>query len=115
MAQITFNDLPAAVYQLFEKLDKIEKLLANGNYVDKREIQDSLMPIEEAAKFLNLSKYTLYTKVQQGILPAIKPKGTKRLYFNRKSLQEYIQPENANPDLQKESTGILLKRKTYKK
>ncbi len=115
MENITFDSLPVLVHQLSVKLDKIEKLLANGNYVDKREIQDSLMSIEAAAKYLNLSKYTLYTKVQQGVLHAIKPKGTKRLYFTRKDLQDYIQPENANSDLQNESNGLLPKRKTHKK
>jgi excisionase family DNA binding protein len=85
--EFTFEQLPSAISQLYNKLDCIEKLiLAKGDR--SQEEADQLMTIEEAAVFAHLSKATLYGLVSRSGVPCMK-KG-KRLYFSRKELTEWI-------------------------
>ncbi len=49
---------------------------------------DKLKNIKEAAEFLHLSVYTIYSKVSRGELPSMK-KG-KRLYFSTQDLTDYV-------------------------
>lgn len=85
--QPTFDRLPLAVEQLNQKFDYLLKLLKTGEPQQKAE----LLNVPEAAKFLNLAIPTVYSMVSRGELPFFKPKGTKRLYFKRSLLIEWIQ------------------------
>ena len=49
---------------------------------------EQFLTIQEAAEFLRLSVPTLYGKVSKGELPVMKR--SKRLYFSRTELMEYI-------------------------
>ena len=60
-------------------------LLQSAKPKDK---QDDLMVIKEAAKFLNLSVPTLYSKVSKKEIPYMKQ--GKRLYFSKIELINYI-------------------------
>lgn len=86
--EITFDQLPAAVTLLSEKLDYIEKLLS----ALKQPLNDSAsskpLILEEAAEFLSLEEATVYSKVSRGELPHYK-RG-KRLYFCQDELWEYV-------------------------
>ena len=86
MDHITFENLPAAVGEITDKLLRIEKLLeslSTSNYPAKH-----LMTISEAAQFLSLSTSTIYSKVCRMEIPVHK-KG-KRLYFEMQELYEWI-------------------------
>jgi excisionase family DNA binding protein len=52
------------------------------------EPRDQLLTIQEAAEFLNLSVATIYSKVSKCEIPVMKR--SKRLYFSRTELTEYI-------------------------
>jgi excisionase family DNA binding protein len=49
---------------------------------------EQLLTIQQAAEFLSLSVPTMYSKVSKGELPVMKR--SKRLYFSRTELHEYL-------------------------
>jgi len=87
MNQITFNDLPQAVNQLYDKLERIERLLLSKSDQSQSD-EDKLLTIREAAVVLHLSVPTIYGLVQRKGIPVCK-KG-KRLYFSKKELTSWI-------------------------
>ena len=86
METITFDQLPQAVSRLHEKLDHIEQLLREVNHLSPA--ADELLTIAQAAKFLNLSTPTIYTKVSRNEIPVNKQ--GKRLYFYKSEQAEWI-------------------------
>ncbi|NOQ24780.1 MAG: helix-turn-helix domain-containing protein [Bacteroidales bacterium] len=87
MPEINFNNLQESVSQLLSKLDKIEKLLLNNSNQSETE---NLLTVSQAIKFLNLSVSTIYGYVPRKEIPVCKRKETKRLYFSKKQLTEWI-------------------------
>lgn len=87
MENLTFNDLPQAVIQLYNKLNSIEALLLEKSNEPTTE-QDQFFTIQEAGAFLNLSVPTLYGFTQRAEIPVCK-RG-KRLYFSKLSLTDWI-------------------------
>jgi excisionase family DNA binding protein len=83
-----FENLPKAVWQLIDKVDKLEIVLQQFCKQPPRQDDEKPLVIKEAAKYLNLSVPTIYSKVSRGELPYFK-KG-KRLYFLKKNLEEFI-------------------------
>jgi excisionase family DNA binding protein len=65
-----------------------ENSLQNTTSAPEQPDADKLLTVEEAAEFLLLSKYTLYSKVSRKELPA--SKAGKRLYFSRSDLNNYL-------------------------
>ena len=87
MTEITFENLPKAVGQLFDKLNGIEKiLLTQGNYSQPE--TDQLLTIKQAGELLCLSVPTLYGLVSKQAVPVSKQ--GKRLYFNRADLLSWV-------------------------
>lgn len=84
--QLSFERLPEAVGQLYDKLENIERLLS-VRVTSNVEI-DQLLTIEKAADVLSLSKQTVYGLVSRTEVPFMK-KG-KRLYFSQQELMEWI-------------------------
>jgi excisionase family DNA binding protein len=87
MENLTFNELPQAVTQLFDKLEKIELLLVLKNNPLPFD-EDQIFTIKEASDFLKLSVPTIYGYVHRTAIPF--SKGAKRLYFSKKDLIEWI-------------------------
>jgi excisionase family DNA binding protein len=85
MIKVNFDSLPQVVQELNSKIDNITMLLQSAKPKDK---QDDLLVIKEAAKFLNLSVPTLYSKVSKKEMPYMKQ--GKRLYFSKSELVDYI-------------------------
>lgn len=86
MEQFTFDQLPQAVGKLHDKLNSIEQLLREGQHQPQN--IDELLSVSEAAKFLNLSVSTIYSKVCRKEIPVNKQ--GKRLYFYRSELVNWI-------------------------
>lgn len=86
METLTFEKLPEAVSKLHEKLNNIEQLLLAANNHPAE--TDELLTISQAAKFLNLSTPTIYSKVSRKEIPVNKQ--GKRLYFYKSELAEWI-------------------------
>lgn len=96
MRHFTFDQLPEAVSQLYEKLDNIEKYLEqlSNETIHKEE----LMTISAASKMLNLSVATIYSKVCRREIPVNKQ--GKQLYFYKSELQEWIKSGRVKTSLE---------------
>lgn len=106
MEHITFEQLPNAVGQIFNKLERLEQLLRNQN-TTVIEQPEKLLSIQEAADFLNLKVPTIYTKVSRGELPVMKR--SNRLYFSQSELLEYLKTgrKKTNDEIAKEVDSYL--------
>ncbi len=105
---ITFDNLPKAVHEIRIKLDRLENMLLD--LLDQRPEQaDKLLSIDEAAKFLNSSKSTLYRKVMDREIPVMKR--MRRLYFSSKELREYVQAgrKKTRDEIEREATTFIVK------
>lgn len=100
MKRFTFDELPEAVSQLFDRLDRIENRLQQEKEESSKE--KDLLTISGAAKFLKLSVATLYSKVCRREVPVNKQ--GKRLYFYRSELSQWIRSgrRKTNDELDKE-------------
>lgn len=83
---ISFEQLPRAVSQLLEKLDKIESLLSKSPTAQPE--ADTLLTIQQAAEVLCLSVPTIYGLVHKAEIPV--NKRGKRLYFSKQELTAWI-------------------------
>jgi excisionase family DNA binding protein len=86
METLTFDQLPQAVSKLQDKLESIEQLLLHQH--EHPPGYEELLTITNAAKFLNLSVPTIYSKVCRKEIPV--NKRGKRLYFYQSELTEWI-------------------------
>ena len=86
METLTFDQLPQAVSKLQDKLECIEQLLLRQH--EQPPEHEELLTISNAAKFLNLSVPTIYSKVCRKEIPV--NKRGKRLYFYRSELTEWV-------------------------
>jgi excisionase family DNA binding protein len=87
----TFEQLPFTVDQLNRKLDDVLHLLKQQANLPTTDQPDRLLNIREAGEFLTLARPTIYALVSKGQIPFCKPKGTKRLYFNKQELSDWVQ------------------------
>ena len=87
--QITFEQMPAAIGQLSDRLENIERLLSQIEKAGNTQSSDDLMIIKQAAEFIHLSLPTVYGLVSNRKIPFMK-KG-KRLYFSKKELTQWLQ------------------------
>lgn len=87
MEKLTFENLPEAVQLILEKLERLEKVLL-APQSQKAEPEGNI-DISVASAILGLAKATIYSKVCRGEIPAFKL--GKKLLFNRKELDEYIE------------------------
>jgi excisionase family DNA binding protein len=85
---LTFNDLPEAIAEMYKKMSTLERLIHKHFNRPKEEQEEKLMSIKDASKFLNLSVPTIYSKVSRNEIPYMK-RG-KRLYFSNKDLMDYL-------------------------
>lgn len=69
---------------IFQKLDRIEKMLSEHNMLQKE-----VLNFNEAAIYLEVSHSHLYKLTSTGKIPVYKPNG-KKLYFNRLELNDWL-------------------------
>lgn len=113
MQNITFDQLPSAVGQLFDKLEAIEVLLKAQENNPQTE-EDQILTVDECAQFLNLSKPTVYTLISKGELPVMKR--SKRCYFTKSDLVNYLKAgrKKTNSELETEAKNFSLNPKNRK-
>jgi excisionase family DNA binding protein len=72
---------------------------------------EQLLTIQEAAEYLSLTVPTMYSKVSKGELPVMKR--SKRLYFSRTELLEYLKDgrKKSNAEIEQEAKAYLLNNK----
>jgi len=75
---------------------------------------EKLLTIQEAAVFLSLTVPTMYSKVSKGELPFMKR--SKRLYFSRTELIDYIKKgrKKSNAEIEAEADAYLSNKKGLK-
>lgn len=86
-------------------------LNAVRNEQQPTEQQEQLLTIQEAAELLCLTVPTLYSKVSKGELPVMKR--SKRLYFSRTELLEYIKQgkRKSSAEIEAEADAYLSNKK----
>jgi len=86
-------------------------LKAVRNEQPTTEQPEQLLTIQEAAEFLSLTVPTMYSKVSKGELPVMKR--SKRLYFSRTELLEYVKAgrKKSNAEIEQEAKEYLLNNK----
>lgn len=87
MELITFDQLPAAVSNLAFEISEIKQLLLQRENSPTSE-PETLLTVQDAAKFLSLSVPTIYGLISKRELPVIKR--SKRCYFSNIELLEYM-------------------------
>jgi excisionase family DNA binding protein len=83
---LSFDQLPAAVYQLCHEVNEIKRLLIEQPQGAIPANDDKPLSVVEAAEFLGISKQTVYQNIDR--LPHKKRFG--RLYFFRSQLSAYL-------------------------
>lgn len=109
MEPLTFEKLPEAISKLQDQLNNIEKILLEGH--NPTQEADELLTIEDAAKFLNLSVPTIYSKVCRKEIPVNKQ--GKRLYFYKSELIAWIKSgrKKTAAEIHREAEQILASNK----
>ena len=72
---------------------------------------EQLLTIQEAAEFLSLTVPTMYSKASKGEISVMKR--SKRLYFSRTELMEYVKAgrKKSNAEIEQEAKAYLLNTK----
>jgi excisionase family DNA binding protein len=72
---------------------------------------EQLLTIQEAAEFLSLAVPTMYSKLSKGEISVMKR--SKRLYFSRTELMEYVKAgrKKSNAEIEAEAKAYLLNTK----
>lgn len=91
-------------------IDCVNSCLRNNKQESKAPTNqpEQLLTIQEAAEFLSLTVPTMYSKVSKGELPVMKR--SKRLYFSRTELIEYLKDgrKKSNAEIEQEAEAYLL-------
>lgn len=84
--------------KIYKKLEELEKL----TLLSAKE----MLTIDEAARYLEMSKSYLYIMTCKKQIPYYKPNG-KRLYFKKTELNEWLQSNRVTPLDEAESSAAL--------
>ena len=105
--EITFDSIPKAIQDLIIKVNNIELLVKLLTPQQTTPTVDILLTVKEAAKFLDLSVATIYTKTSLGTLPYSKV--GKRLYFSKEELTTYIKSGKvlSNQEIEQKANSYL--------
>lgn len=96
------------------RLSSIENLILDLKHqptkVAPTDQPEQLLTIQEAAEFLSLTVPTMYNKVSKSELPVMKR--SKRLYFSRTELMEYLKEgrKKSNAEIASEADNYLNKK-----
>ncbi|MEC5173903.1 helix-turn-helix domain-containing protein [Chryseobacterium nepalense] len=108
MEILTFEQLPKAVTMLTKEVSELKRLLIKKQEQPTIDQPDQLLTIQEAAEFLSLTVPTMYSKVSKREIPCMKR--SKRLYFSRTELLEYLKEgrKKSNTEIEAEAEAYLL-------
>ena len=98
--QLTFNDLPAVVGELCDRIASMENLLTEklSKQHEAKENTHVPMTVQEACAYLKMPLSTFYYKVKKDDIPVIKQ--GKHLYIYRDELDKWLESSQkfAEPD-----------------
>jgi len=109
--KLTFEQLPEAVTNLTQEVSELKRLLIEKQEQPTTDQLEQLLTVQEAAKFLNLTVPTIYSKVSKGELPVMK-RGN-RLYFSSTELMAYLKEgrKKSNAEIEQEAETYLSNNK----
>lgn len=109
---LTFDKLPTAVTLLAKEVSELKALLLKKSEQPTTQPQDELLTIQQASELLNLSVATIYSKVSKNELPVMKR--SKRLYFSRTELIEYLKAgkRKTSAEIEAEADAYLSNKKS---
>ncbi len=95
--QLTFNDLPAVVGELCDRIANMENLLTEklSKQHEAKENTHVPMTVQEACAYLKMPLSTFYYKVKKDDIPVIKQ--GKHLYIYRDELDKGLESSRKNP------------------
>lgn len=96
--QLTFNDLPAVVGELCDRITSMENLLTEKLLSKQHEAKENThvpMTVQEACAYLKMPLSTFYYKVKRDDIPVIKQ--GKHLYIYRDELDKWLESSRKNP------------------
>lgn len=95
--QLTFNDLPAVVGELCDRIASMENLLTEklSKQHEAKENTHVPMTVQEACDYLKMPLSTFYYKVKKDDIPVIKQ--GKHLYIYRDELDKWLESSRKNP------------------
>ena len=95
--QLTFNDLPAVVGELCDRIASMENLLTE-KLSKQHEVKENThvpMTVQEACAYLKMPLSTFYYKVKKDDIPVIMQ--GKHLYIYRDELDKWLESSRKNP------------------
>lgn len=107
---LTFEQLPKAVSQILQSLERIEHLLSpneGSNFTTNNDGQ--ILKVYEAAKFLDITSSTIYKHTFRREIPHVK-KG-KRLYFVKSELVDWVKSGRVKTsyEIEQEALSYIIK------
>ena len=95
--QLTFNDLPAVIGELCDRITSMENLLTEklSKQYEAKENTHVTLPVQEACAYLKMPLSTFYYKVKKDDIPVIKQ--GKHLYIYRDELDKWLEASRKNP------------------
>lgn len=108
MDKLTFEQLPAAVATLLEKVTRIEELLSVG--VQGELTAGQMLTTAEAAEYMGVSLSSVYKLTSQRTLPVYKPNG-KKVYLKREDIERYLSSHRLSSaeEIEQEAINYVLK------
>ena len=109
--QVFFNVPLSKLEPIFKRWIKEAQTEIQPFKVEPTDQPEQLLTIQEAAEFLSLTVPTMYSKVSKGELPVMKR--SKRLYFSRTELLEYLKDgrKKSNAEIEQEAEAYLSNNK----
>lgn len=94
--QLTFNDLPAVVGELCDRIASMKNLLTEklSKQHEAKENTHVPMTVQEACAYLKMPLSTFYYKVKKDDIPVIKQ--GKHLYIYRDELDKWLESSRKN-------------------
>ena len=95
--QLTFNDLPAVVGELCDRIASMENLLTEKLSKQHEVKENTHVPMtgQEACAYLKMTLSTFYYKDKKDNIPVIKQ--GKHLYIYRNELDKWLESSRKNP------------------
>jgi|GEM_PF-599569 len=110
MEQVFFNVSLSKLEPILERWVKEAQAEIQLEQIELKEKPEKLLTVQQAAKLLNLTVPTIYSKVSKSELPVMK-RG-KRLYFSSTELIQYIKEgrkkSNAEIEVQAEAYALIV-------
>lgn len=108
--ELTFNDLPAVVGELYNRIASMENLLTEKLSKQHEVKEDTHVPmtVQEACAYLKMPLSTFYYKVKKDDIPVIKQ--GKHLYIYRDELDKWLESSRKNPapqSFEEENEAVL--------